>query len=89
MSSSAAGDAEFHTTHWSLVAQAASGASAEAKAALEELCGTYWYPVYAFIRRRDYQPDDARDLAQEFFARVLEQEFFADADAEGAACGRS
>lgn len=82
MSLSAAGDSQFYTTHWSLVAQASGGAVPEAKAALETLCGTYWYPVYAFIRRRGHQPDDARDLAQEFFACLLEQEFFATADAQ-------
>src|SRR5687767_9095464 len=82
MTSSAAGDPQFHTTHWSLIAQAAERGSPQSQAALEELCRTYWYPVYAFIRRRQYQPDDARDLAQEFFARLLEKEYLDDADAQ-------
>ena len=44
------------------------------------MCETYWYPVYAFIRRQGHDADAARDLTQEFFARVLEKNYFGDAD---------
>ena len=64
---------EFATTHWSLVVAAGDGDSSQAHAALECLCRSYWHPVYAFIRHRGHSPEDARDLTQEFFARVLER----------------
>lgn len=55
---------------------AASGVPAEQQAAaLEELCRTYWYPLYAYIRRRGNGPHDAQDLTQEFFARLLEKQW--------------
>ena len=50
------GDGQFYSTHWSLVAQAAEGSSPQSREALEVLCRTYWYPVYAFIRRKQHQP---------------------------------
>jgi DNA-directed RNA polymerase specialized sigma24 family protein len=72
-----ASDAErgrFATTRWTVVLAAArQGADAGAAGALATLCGTYWYPVYAFVRRRGYGPEDAQDLTQAFFARVLEK----------------
>ena len=74
-------DPHFHTTRWSLVASAA-GASEQSRAALADLCAAYWYPTYAFIRRRGHSPDDARDLAQEFFATLLEKGYLQDADQE-------
>jgi RNA polymerase sigma-70 factor (ECF subfamily) len=77
-----AGDSQFHTTHWSLIAQAAGQESPSSQAALSDLCQAYWYPVYAFIRRRGQSADDARDLAQEFFATLLEKGYLADADPE-------
>jgi hypothetical protein len=52
-------------------------ARAGADAALEKFCAAYWYPVYAFIRRRGHAPDDARDLTQEFFARLIEKDWLA------------
>jgi RNA polymerase sigma factor (sigma-70 family) len=61
----------FTTTHWSVVLAARHSGSAEADRALERLCRTYWYPLYAFVRRRGYQGHDAQDLTQEFFARLL------------------
>lgn len=62
----------FATTHWSLVRAAGQGSeSADSSAALETLCQTYWYPVYAHVRRRGYAVEDARDLTQEFFLRLL------------------
>ncbi len=77
--SAAAGAGQFATTHWSAVARAGQPDSAEAQPALAELCQTYWYPLYAFIRRQGRQPVEAEDLTQEFFARVLEKNYFADA----------
>ncbi|HYT53808.1 MAG TPA: sigma-70 family RNA polymerase sigma factor [Verrucomicrobiae bacterium] len=52
---------------------AAQGESAEAKAALEKLCRIYWWPLYGFVRREGYKPEDAQDLTQAFFARLLER----------------
>jgi RNA polymerase sigma factor (sigma-70 family) len=66
------GAAAFTTTHWSVVLTA-QGESVEAKAALEKLCRTYWWPVYGFIRREGYKPEEAQDLTQAFFARLLER----------------
>lgn len=64
--------AQFTTTHWSVVLAARDGESPRAADALGQLCGTYWYPLYAYIRRRGHEPHDAQDLTQEFFARLLE-----------------
>ncbi len=66
------GAAAFTTTHWSVVL-AAQGESAEAEAALEKLCRTYWWPLYGFVRREGYKPEEAQDLTQAFFARLLER----------------
>src|SRR4030095_10928125 len=77
-----AGDSQFHTTHWSLIVQAAGQEGEPGQAALADLCGGYWYPVYAFTARRGHSADDARDLAQEFFATLLEKGYLADADPE-------
>jgi DNA-directed RNA polymerase specialized sigma24 family protein len=61
----------FTTTHWSNVLHAGGEDSPTARAALERLCGAYWYPLYAHVRRRGHGPDDASDLTQEFFAVLL------------------
>jgi RNA polymerase sigma-70 factor (ECF subfamily) len=71
----------FVTTRWSLVL-AAAGVSTGSSAALEELCEIYWYPAYAYVRRLGYTVDDAADLTQAFFVRVLEKQFFKDARPE-------
>ena len=63
----------FATTHWSVVLAAANRQSPEAAVALERLCKTYWYPLYAYIRRRGYSAQDAEDLTQSFFAHLLER----------------
>jgi len=68
----APGAGQFNTTHWSLVLLAGQADSPRAEAALETLCRTYWYPLYAFVRRQGHAPHDAQDLTQEFFARLLE-----------------
>ena len=70
------GPARFSTTRWSLVLEA--GAEGKIKeAALEEFCRIYWYPVYAFIRRRGTEPETARDLTQGFFEKLLRQDWMA------------
>ncbi len=56
--------------------------SASAAPALEQLCRTYWYPLYAFVRRKGHSPHDAQDLTQAFFARLLEKNYVAQADRE-------
>jgi DNA-directed RNA polymerase specialized sigma24 family protein len=61
----------FTTTHWSVVLASAQGDSPQAASALEQLCRTYWYPLYAFVRRRGYSPEDAQDLTQGFLASLL------------------
>jgi len=71
---------EFVTTHWSVVRRAGKGDSPEATQALEHLCRSYWYPLYAFIRRKGHSPADAQDLTQDFFARFLEKHYLALAD---------
>jgi len=70
----------FATTHWSLVAAGGADSSPRAMAALEDLCATYWYPLYAYIRRRGYPVEEAKDLTQEFFARLIEKKWIAEAD---------
>lgn len=72
----------FNPTRWSLVAQLRSGDAPRVRLALERLCGTYWYPLYAYVRRSGNAPDEAKDLTQAFFAHVLEKEMFAAADPE-------
>lgn len=74
------GDASFASTHWSVVAAASRpDETAEARAALETLCLRYWYPLYVFVRRRGFDCDEAQDLTQGFFARLLEKRDFASA----------
>jgi RNA polymerase sigma-70 factor (ECF subfamily) len=64
----------FMTTHWSVVLAAVGDrASPSAAGALSTLCATYWYPLYAFVRRQGHPPDEAEDLTQAFFERVLEK----------------
>jgi len=67
--------AQFKPTHWSVVLTAAQGESPQAAEALERLCRTYWYPLYAYIRRKGYEVEEAQDLTQEFFMRLLERDF--------------
>ena len=66
------------TTHWSVVLAAGNTESPQANEALEKLCQTYWYPLYAYIRRRGNNPTDAEDLTQGFFARFLEKNYIGD-----------
>jgi RNA polymerase sigma-70 factor (ECF subfamily) len=69
------GDGYFHTTHWSVVLAAREADSSEAPKALELLCQTYWYPLYGFVRRRGFTVEDAQDLTQDFFSRLLQRDF--------------
>jgi RNA polymerase sigma factor (sigma-70 family) len=71
-------DPVFHTTNWSAVLTARGDDSTAAHAALSDLCQTYWYPLYAYIRRRGNGPPEAEDLTQAFFARLLEKDFMGD-----------
>lgn len=65
----------FATTHWTAVLAAGRTGSPQADVALEELCQTYWYPLYAYVRRHGHSREDAEDLTQGFFARLLEKNF--------------
>jgi RNA polymerase sigma factor (sigma-70 family) len=78
------GPQHFATTHWSLVGAVRpdEASRSRARAALEELCRAYWYPLYAFVRSRGYSAVDAQDLTQAFFARFIETDGFASADRE-------
>jgi len=70
--SAGVGGAQFHTTRWTIVLASAQSQVEEGKAALAELCRLYWYPLYAFARRRGRSPHDAQDLTQGFFMHLLE-----------------
>jgi len=76
------GPRHFLTTHWSLVIAARPDEVSQTRAreALEELCRTYWYPLYAFVRSRGHSAPDAQDLTQAFFARIIEKGGFATVD---------
>ena len=65
----------FTSTHWSVVLLAGKGKSPQAADALEKLCGAYWYPLYAYVRRQGHSPHDAQDLTQEFFTRLLARNY--------------
>src|SRR6202000_646506 len=70
----------FATTHWSVVLEASRDNPSRSAAAMEELCRRYWYPIYAFIRRRGSDREEAEDLTQAFFAHLLERETLKKAD---------
>ena len=81
MSSSSPGAAGwFVTTHWSVVLSAQDPGSPRCLEALETLCRTYWYPLYAYARRAGHGPADAEDLTQGFFARLLEKDYLNSAE---------
>jgi hypothetical protein len=73
---------QFATTRWSLILSAANSQSEEQKArdALEELCRIYWRPVFVFVCRRGYSMEDAKDLTQDFFLKILERNWLQHAD---------
>ncbi|HEX3624589.1 MAG TPA: sigma-70 family RNA polymerase sigma factor [Verrucomicrobiae bacterium] len=70
----------FATTHWSVVLRAGQADTTRAQDALSRLCTTYWYPLYAYVRRRGHSAHDAQDLTQAFFAQLLERQSFVHAD---------
>ncbi len=71
----------FASTHWSIVVAAGYRSSPDSDEALESLCRTYWYPLYAYVRRR-VADHEAQDLTQEFFAKLIEKNYIADAQQE-------
>jgi RNA polymerase sigma-70 factor (ECF subfamily) len=79
--STAPGDI-FATTHWTVVLAAGKRSTAESDLALEELCRTYWFPLYAYVRRRGHTKEDAEDLTQAFFARFLAKNYLEGLSAE-------
>src|ERR1041385_9015518 len=72
--------AHFTTTRWSVILRARDRDHALAQESLEELCRLYWYPLYAFTRRRGYGPEDAQDLTQGFFQQIIEKDYVRRAD---------
>jgi RNA polymerase sigma factor (sigma-70 family) len=72
----------FVTTHWSVVVAAGRNDTTRARNALENLCRTYWYPLYAYTRRWGHSPEDAEDLTQDFFAKLIAKGFLEAADRE-------
>jgi RNA polymerase sigma factor (sigma-70 family) len=71
---------EFPDTRWSQVVLAGEGESAASHQALEQLCQSYWQPIYGFLRRKGYAPHDAEDLTQQFFLRLLKGDSLARAE---------
>ena len=65
----------FATTQWKVVLDARDGTESQARLALESLCHAYWFPLYAYVRRRGHDADEARDLTQAFFADLLGRNF--------------
>jgi len=65
--------AQFATTHWTTVLAAGDSASPDSREALEKLCRSYWFPLYAFVRRQGQPPEDAKDLVQGFLLYLLER----------------
>jgi DNA-directed RNA polymerase specialized sigma24 family protein len=76
------GDRQFAATRWSMVAAAGHPSSPGSRHALESLCQTYWYPLYAYVRRRVPDIHEAQDLTQAFFASLLERNALEAADRE-------
>ena len=73
----------FPQTHWTVILAAGDLSSPNNQPALEQFCQAYWYPVYVFVRARGSPPEEAKDLTQAFFARVLEKEVLAGLSREG------
>ena len=72
----------FATTRWTVVLTAGRKSTPQAAQALEELCRTYWYPLYAYVRHQGHSREDAEDLVQGFFARFLEKNYLAGLSSE-------
>ncbi len=73
----------FVTTRWSVVLRAGGASPEQARVALEQLCRDYWYPLYAYVRRKGHGPEDASDLTQDFFAKLLANDFAQGVSPEG------
>lgn len=73
---------QFVTTHWSAVVSAGKGGSDQASEALERLCRTYWYPLFAYVRQRGFNPEEAQDLTQAFFLQLIDKRYLAEANPE-------
>ena len=71
---------DFRTTHWSMVLRAGREPGPESAAALEQLCQVYWFPIYAYVRRHEADPENAKDFTQDFFARLVGQNLVGQAD---------
>ena len=67
--------AVFSTTKWSMILAARDGSPSESEQALSALCEAYWYPLYAFVRLQGYKPEEAQDLTQAYFVRLLEKNY--------------
>lgn len=78
-STASPGGAAFAPTHWTVIL-AAQGDTTRANHAMQQLCQTYWSPIYAFVRRQGHTPHDAEDLTQEFFTRLLQKNYLGDLD---------
>src|SRR6202042_3871506 len=76
------GSSRFPTTRWTLVVAAGDPQRKDSRSALVSLCENYWYPLYAYLRRRGHAPDEAQDLTQEFFMRLLGGRYLDKADPE-------
>lgn len=75
MSPTPSGSSRFATTRWSVVLAAGQPGSSRYRQALETLCGTYWFPLYAYLRRQGYDSHQAKDYTQAFFAQMLEKQY--------------
>ncbi len=82
VSSARGGRGRFATTHWSVVLQASRPSSSHYRDAMSTLCGAYWYPLYAYLRRGGCDSHEAEEYTQAFFARLLEKEYLREADPE-------
>ena len=90
MAGDEAGPADWRTTQWSVVLSsrqagaggAGAGMPGESRAGLEQLCQTYWYPLYAYLRRKGYRAEDTADLVQGFFVALIEKDFLDAVDPE-------
>ena len=79
---------EFATTRWTTVNAVRHVSASQAANALAELCEVYWLPLYGYLRRRGYRPEEAQDLTQGFFARLLETDSIRTADPARGGSGR-
>ncbi len=73
---------DFSATRWSMVFRAAEDSELKQNKDLDQICRACWYPIYAFVRRQGYSPEDAQDLAQGFFVHVMENNVLSHADPE-------